>query len=138
MRRLLILSVLILVFASTAFAQVTQGVAVGTEVPGLASLAGNITKGLLYCVGVFLVIVSLFKRFGPDRISLPLEVEILGRKNLSPKTALLVVQVEGRRLLLASTPDDIKLISELDEPFANSSRTHKASLTLGAEERAYG
>ncbi len=55
-------------------------------------------------------------------------VEVLGRQHVAPRNALVMVQVEGRRLLLSENPDGYRLITEMEGPGpadANSSlRVH--------------
>ena len=59
-------------------------------------------KGLALCLGVFCVIVYLLKRLNPHAIhSGKRRMTLLERLPLTPKSALLMVQVDGRTRLIA-------------------------------------
>lgn len=43
------------------------------------------------------------------------QIKVLSRKSLSPKHALLIVEVSGEQLLLAQTSEQLTLLTKLDE-----------------------
>ena len=93
-----------------------QKLAPGSEIPDLGSRASQASKGLIYCVAGVLVLFSLYRHLklrGSSGVEQNV-IELIARKALSSKTALLVVRAEERKFLLTQTGDDVSLLAELD------------------------
>jgi len=88
----------------------------GEDVPNLGAMASDSVKGLLYILAPLLLGVTLYKRYATK--SNPSveknKITICSRRAIGPKTALLVVDVEGNRFLLSQSNDDVKLLSTLE------------------------
>lgn len=92
--------------------------AVGVSVPNLSSLATDMFKGLIYCGAAIFIFVSLLKRFTKQPAgdqSNP--ISIIGRRPLNSKISLLVVEAEGQKFLLSQSPEDVKLLSTIEQNF---------------------
>lgn len=74
---------------------------------------------VLVSLGVVLALVWWFARRGRTgtraRVR-PASVSVVGRQTLGRRTAVAVVEVEGRRLLLGLTDQQVSLLAELTEP----------------------
>lgn len=79
--------------------------AAGPESPSLAISA---VKGLLLCLGVFLIGTWLVKGFGGKGvIAGSRKMRIIERLPVAARTALLLIEVEGRKVLVAVGPDRV-------------------------------
>lgn len=109
-----------------------QALVVGQNVAQFSELASKTMKGLLYCIGVLFLGAGLYRRFGLQRhgqVSNP--IEILSQRIIAPRMNLLLVRVEGQKMLLATTPTDVRLLSsEGFEDSANMTLPEQAHLPL--------
>lgn len=77
-------------------------------------LTSRASKGFIYLIGVLLLGVTLAKKFNRKQSSVnQCEIEILAKRALSPKHALVMVEVEGERLLLAQSAENLSFITKL-------------------------
>lgn len=80
---------------------------------------------VLVSLGVVLALVWWFARRGRTgtraRVR-PASVSVVGRQTLGRRTAVAVVEVEGRRLLLGLTDQQVSLLAELTEPARPAAR----------------
>ncbi|MCB0324004.1 MAG: FliO/MopB family protein [Bdellovibrionales bacterium] len=72
-------------------------------------------KNAIYFFAALLAGLSLLKRFKGKSVEQQGEelIELCGRRPLGPRSGLLVVAVEGRRLLLAQNGDEVRLVADL-------------------------
>lgn len=78
------------------------------------SESGRASKGFLYVLGILLLAFALYKKFSGKRGAHALvDIEVLARKAVSPKHALLIVTVEGERLLLAQGTETLSFVTKL-------------------------
>lgn len=85
------------------------------ELPNFQSLAGKVLKGLLYCVALVLILASVFKKLNKQPGSQnPDSIKVIGRKHLSPRNSLLVVEIDNKKLLLSESQDGLRFIANLD------------------------
>jgi flagellar biosynthetic protein FliO len=76
--------------------------------PTGAGAAGKAFQGLALCLGVFLIAVGIVRRFRrPGAAAAGRSVRIIERLPLSPKTALVVVEFGGERILLSQGSEQI-------------------------------
>lgn len=88
-----------------------QALVVGQNVSQFSELASKTMKGLLYCIGVLFLGAGLYRRFGlPSHGQMSNSIEILSQKIIAPKMNLLLVRVEGQKMLLATTPTEVRLL----------------------------
>lgn len=90
-------------------------VELASSIPNFALLAGDLAKTLIFCAAGLLVILSAVKRFQAKRENIPSPIEIIARKTMGARSALLLVSVEGKRFLLAQSAESLKLLAKLDE-----------------------
>jgi len=90
---------------------------IGTEAPEFGTLAKKTSYSLAALTIFFLLATGTIKRFSKKSTASDsgLEIEILSRKNLGPRQALMVVSVSGRSFFLSQSPEQVTLLSELDE-----------------------
>lgn len=86
------------------------------DVPQVDSLAGQLANGLTFCAAVFFLGLALAKRFRKKQGDNGSNIQIISRQALSSKSALIVVEVEGKRLLLAESTEQLSLLGNMDEP----------------------
>lgn len=90
---------------------------VGSETVQVKSLGGELLKGTLYCIAIFLFGASLYKRYlDKQQNTAGNGIEIVSRRALGSRTALLVVRAEGRRFFLSQSGEEVHLLTALDEP----------------------
>ena len=118
----------------TALGDALQFVTSGNEAPSLWGPALRLLLGTLVLAAlVFLSrrwIAALLGRSVGGLRGTPFAT-VIGRHLLAPKKSLILVEVEGRRLLLAETADDLRLLLELGPP-----TTEFDDLLRGGEEGA--
>ncbi len=97
---------------------------IGTSVPEFGMLARKTAFSLAGLTLFFLLVTGTFKRFAKSRGTLRSEheIEVIARRPVGQRQALLVVAVDGRKFLLSQGTEDIRLVSELEaaDPFANA------------------
>lgn len=83
----------------------------------LSTSAGNAVRKVCYFLGGLLLIAGIVKRLQKptDAGSGPGMISVVARTGVTPRSALLVVTVDGERFLLAQNQDDLSLISPLQE-----------------------
>jgi|GEM_PF-4960079 len=89
---------------------------VGSAIPDMSQLMEKSVKGLIYSVVILLIFLGLLKRgnFLPKSPNSRL-ISIIERKQLGPKTALVIAEVEGTRLLLSDTGISLTLLCVLEK-----------------------
>ncbi|MCB0337285.1 MAG: FliO/MopB family protein, partial [Bdellovibrionales bacterium] len=81
-----------------------------TEEQTMGSLALKMGKGLVLCVGVLLIGLSIAKRMRPDRFTQESRVRIRERVALTPKVSLLIVEIDGKEQLLTVGSDQVSVL----------------------------
>ncbi len=87
--------------------------------PAAGDLSDSLWKAVVYTALVLGAIVGgawLLKRYGGERISQTSspDIQVVGRKYLSPKQSLAIVKVRGKELLVGITDHSIQLVDHLD------------------------
>jgi flagellar biogenesis protein FliO len=92
----------------------------GKDIPDFGESASKASKGLIYCLAAALVLLYVYKqvRSRANGQNDQQVIEVIARRGLSSRTALLVVRAEERKFLLTQKGDDVTLLSELD-PVSN-------------------
>jgi len=87
---------------------------VGQSVMNFGETAGSTAKNGIYFFAVLLLGFGLWKKYdqrkNPQNTS---KIKVTSRTAVGARAALLIAEVEGRRYLLAQTPDNLNLVSEL-------------------------
>ena len=78
-------------------------------------ISGQALAAVVITIGVLAALAWILRRSGVRRSSQPVSVETA--VPLGERRSLLIVAVEGRRLLLGLTPGQITLVTELNRPF---------------------
>lgn len=81
---------------------------------------GSAAKGLGFCIAVLLIGLGIAKKFGRTLPPAKRRCKILERTNLTGKTALFVIEYEGKKLLCAAGPDRVSVLSGDKENFTDS------------------
>ena len=89
----------------------------GTEVPQIGMLAKKTGYSLAALTLMFLLATGTIKRFSKrgSAAKSAHQIEVVARKNLGPRQALLVVSIDGRKFFLAQGNENVTLISELND-----------------------
>ena len=92
----------------------------GSELPDFSQAAGKTSKVTFYLVAVILSLLYGYKqiKLRNQPLSDQSLIEILARKSVSSKTALIIVKAEERKFLLSQNGDDLSLLADLG-PSAN-------------------
>ncbi len=107
---------------------------VGSRVQPFSTGASNALRGLMYCGVALLFVLSVAKKLGAKKQKDTLDgIQIICRRQVSPKTSLLIAEVDGRRFLLSSSPDNIGLLSELERVQSFGSSLSDAALAADLE-----
>lgn len=89
--------------------------AVGQESVNFGEAASSTTKTGLYFFAAILAGFGLWKHLDQKRSSSKrAPIRIIGKTATSPRTALVLAEVEGRKFLLAQGVENLSLISELE------------------------
>lgn len=81
--------------------------------------------GLAIVVGIMLVIFALVrKRFSLINNSNDSKIKVLEMRPLMPKKSLCLVEVEGKKILLGISADNINLLANIDKSDARSFSDH--------------
>ncbi len=86
---------------------------VGSLVPDKSDLLGRAVKGILYSAGLFGLLALGYRRFRPATQRVADDIRVVGRKSITPRAQLLIVEVENKRLLLSMTNENLSLVTEL-------------------------
>ena len=93
--------------------------AVATQDPSLSGLDGGgavrALAGMVFVLGVLLLVAWLLRRgtFGKMGSRKPDGIRVESAVPLGERRSLMIVNVEGRRLLLGLTPQAVSLVAEL-------------------------
>ena len=78
---------------------------------GLQGIGLSMGKSLLFCLGIFLIGIAIYRRFSPrTAISDSRRIRIVERASLSHRTALALIEVDGRRVLISSGQDCVSFL----------------------------
>jgi flagellar biogenesis protein FliO len=87
---------------------------VGSNLPPHSTLWGSATKGLIYCLGIFLVFLAFKHKLNLKNNNNPDNpIHILAKKAVGARTNLILVEVESKKFLVAHNYDSLHLISEI-------------------------
>lgn len=82
----------------------------------IQTAAEKMAKGLALTVGGLLAAAKLVKHFSKKDSGLDANrIQILSRKALGPRSEVVLVSVDGVKLLLSSTAEETHLLSELNQ-----------------------
>lgn len=100
----------------------TGSVAGGEGVEG----AGKMFRGLFLCLGVLLIITHIIKKFSKKNATTISDkrIVILDRQSLTSKSALVLADVEGRKILIACGSDNINIQQLENEPSGKGAATN--------------
>lgn len=128
------LAAVVLLAASPACAADVQAeaqAAVGSAVPRFSEMAKKTARGSLYVFGGLLAMLALVRRFkGAENTKTAQAITLLARRSMGNRSSLLLVQVEGRKLLLAQSADSISLLTPLEPAFEISDSFESDTLRL--------
>ena len=90
---------------------------IGSQLPSMGSLAQKTFMSLGALSLVLLLAAGTYKRFAEKRgvTQRQHEIEILARKPVGPKHALLLVSVEGQRFFIGQGTETFTLLSEIQD-----------------------
>ena len=91
-----------------------------TEPESLVGTAGKMFKGLALCLGVLLVGLAIYKRVRPQHFAKESRMKVRDRLSLTPKTSLLIVEVDGKEQLIAVGVDAVTALNNLEESRVSS------------------
>ena len=83
--------------------------------PGLAGHIWKVVAVTAAIIGFFWLTARLYRRKMMPDFHKGGRFEVLGREHLSPKNYLVMVRVEGRKLLLGVTDMSVNMLAEFDE-----------------------
>lgn len=106
--------------------------AVSAQTPFQES-ASSVSQGSLIFFGALLIVFAVVKRFQKTPKTAAAEtLKVIARKNLAPRQSLMVLEVEGKKVLIGVSAEQIQLLTELEDPFpaASDSSFEQTLLTL--------
>lgn len=90
--------------------------AIGAETANLSNLSERAARGFLYALGLLLALLAVHKKLRRGNSPAPgTAIEVIARKSVTPKHSLVVVRVEGQRMLLGLCAESMQLLSKLPE-----------------------
>ena len=102
--------------ADTAPKQISQpAMVIGQNAANFEESAKNAAKMGFYFLAALVLGASLIKRW--QRRGTTLEngrIQILSRRGVAPKSSLLLVEVDGHKVLLAECAEDVKLLTAFE------------------------
>ena len=103
-----------------------------TEETSLSGAGMSMVKSLVLCIGIFLVGVALYKKFAmKGGTSSGRRIQILERTQLSSRTFLSLVEIDGKTVLLSCGPDRVSF-AQSHVPSATCGHTDDFEKTLKA------
>jgi len=108
--------------SSTPFHFNKTGV-VGSSLPQRADMFGSFSKGIIYCLGVLLVLLAIkHKVYLKNTHNTDNPIHIVAKKSVGYRVSMMLVEVEGKKFLVSHNGDSIHLISELvDDNYLSAS-----------------
>jgi len=74
----------------------------------------EVFKGLLYCIATVLFGFSIYRRFFDGKASQNDDaISIIGKKAITPKSAVIIIETNGQQFLLSQTQEQLTLLAEL-------------------------
>ncbi|MDR2338266.1 MAG: hypothetical protein LBE20_06465 [Deltaproteobacteria bacterium] len=87
---------------------------VGSNLPPHSELWGSATKGLIYCLGIFLIFLALKHKLNlKNSNNSDNSIRILAKKVIGNRASFLLIEVENKKFLVAHNYDSLHLISEI-------------------------
>jgi flagellar biogenesis protein FliO len=81
------------------------------ETPERPPVASRMFQGLALCLGVFFIGSWVVKRYGPQAgTATNRRIRVVERTTLTPKTALCLIEVDGKQVLLATGSDLVQVL----------------------------
>ena len=106
----------------------------------LSSNAGRMVAGLAMCVGVFLIGAWLVRRAsGKIKPTNTRSLRVVERMPITSKTSLMLVEVDGRRVMISAGPDKVSFFapeSGMADTYNSDALTLKEELIELCEEQA--
>lgn len=84
----------------------------GKGVPDPWQSLGKSFKALVYLSTILILGLGLYKKLTPRQTTGEETIRILARKNLSPRSAILFVEIEGVKYVLGQSPEQLCLIAK--------------------------
>ena len=116
----------------------TNSKIIGSSVPKTSDFIQKGTKGIIYCLGLLILAYGLKRKMhGKTAHEKDNPITVLARKSLGQRCSLVLVDVDGKRLLLSHSFDCLSLISELDDlNYINNTKAEsfEKNLTLAVNE----
>jgi hypothetical protein len=138
MRHLLLACALFFTTVNVAFSAVPEelpktpsAITIGSEVPSIRTAAERTAKGVIYAAALIILAASLIKRFRKTEGAAN-PFHLLGRRAFG-RSALLLVEVEGRKLVLSQSPEGLSLVSSLEPDFSDFDEALSRPALVGNE-----
>ena len=91
-----------------------KSVAPANEPSPLRQYGGSVTRALLIVTSILIIGVRFYKAYTLKQERPQERIQIKSRRNLSPRTQLLIIDVDNDEYLLSVTPDQISMLSKLE------------------------
>jgi len=109
-----------------------KSVAPAIEVSPLRQYGGSMTRALLIVTCILIIGARLYKAYTLKQERPQERIQIRARRNLNPRTQLLIIDVDDEEYLLSVTPEQISMLSKLERS-APSNRNGESSETKPLE-----
>ncbi len=114
--------------------QRTKRALAGEATPSRSGAGAKAVSGMMFALAVVGGLAALGKRYQQRQTNSGngVAIDLLAKRQLSPKHALFVVEIEGQRLVLGTAGERIQLLSTLDtfeESLDDSFKFSTASIT---------
>ncbi len=96
--------------------QRTKRAIAGESTPSQSGAGAKAVSGMMFALAVVGGLAALGKRYQQRQTKMGngIAIDLLAKRQLSPKHALFVVEIEGQRLVLGTAGERIQLLSTLD------------------------
>lgn len=89
---------------------------VGSSLPQRSEMFGSFGKGIIYCLGVLLILLAIKHKIKLKNTNNPDNpIHILAKKAVGYRVSMMLVEVEGKKFLVSHNGDSVHLISEITD-----------------------
>ena len=89
---------------------------VGSSLPPRSDMFGSFSKGIIYCIGIFLIFLAVKHKLKlKNDNSSDNPIHILARKPVGYRVNMMLVEVDGKKFLVSHNGDSVHLISEITD-----------------------